>query len=107
MKKHKVSIIKDWRNIKMETNIISVKYEDNFEPKTFGGKAYSYYTATKVEIGDLVVAPTAYGDKIARVSEINIPEEKIQSIKPYLKTIILKIDKEKYLQSEQVLEEAA
>lgn len=91
----------------METNIISVKYEDNFEPKTFGGNAYSYYTATKVEIGDLVVAPTAYGDKIARVSEINIPEEKIQSIKPYLKTITLKIDKEKYLQSEQVLEEAA
>lgn len=91
----------------METNIISVKYEDNFEPKTFGGKAYSYYTVTKVEVGDLVIAPTAYGDKIARVSEINIPEEKIESIKPYLKTIKLRIDKQKYLETDEVLQEAA
>ena len=91
----------------METNIISVKYEDNFEPKTFGGKAYSYYTATKVEVGDLVIAPTAYGDKIARVSEINIPEEKIVSIKPYLKTIKQRIDKQKYLKTDEVLQEAA
>lgn len=91
----------------METNIISVKYEDNYEPKTFGGKAYSYYTDIAVEVGDLVIAPTAHGEKIARVSEINIPEYKVEMIKPYLKTITLKIDKEKYLQSDQVLEEAA
>mgnify|MGYP007119868456 FL=1 len=91
----------------METNIISVKYEDNFEPKTFGGKAYSYYTDALVEVGDLVIAPTAYGDKIARVSEINIPEEKIESIKPYLKTIKLRIDKQKYLETDEVLQEAA
>lgn len=91
----------------MKTNIISVKYESNYAPKVFEGKSYSYYSNVDVNVGDLVVAPTAYGDKIARVSEINIPEDKIQSIKPYLKTITLKIDKEKYLQSDQVLEEAA
>lgn len=91
----------------METNIISVKYEDNFEPKTFGGKAYSYYTAIKVKVGDLVIAPTSYGEKIARVSEINIPEEKIESIKPYLKTIKLRIDKQKYLETDEVLQEVA
>lgn len=87
----------------METNIISVKYEDTYEPKTFSGKAYSYYTDIKVEVGDLVVAPTAYGDKIARVSEINIPEYKVEHIKPYLKLITEKIDKEKYLQTNEVL----
>lgn len=91
----------------MQTNIISVKYEDNFEKKTFSGKSYSYYTSISLEVGDLVIAPTSFGEKIARISEINIPEEKIQSIKPYLKTITLKIDKEKYLQSNQILEEAA
>lgn len=94
----------------MKTNIISVKYESNYTSKVFEGKSYSYYLSADVadvNVGDLVVAPTAYGDKIARVSEINIPEDKIQSIKPYLKTITLKIDKEKYLQSDQVLEEAA
>lgn len=87
----------------METNIISVKYEDKYEPKTFSGKAYSYYTDIKVEVGDLVAAPTAYGDKIARVSEINIPEYKVEHIKPYLKLITEKIDKEKYLQTNEVL----
>ena len=91
----------------METNIISVKYEDNYEPKTFGGKAYSYYTATSVKVGDLVIAPTANGDKIARVSEINIPEYKVEMIKPYLKWITNKIDKKKYLEDSQIMKEAA
>lgn len=91
----------------METNIISVKYEDNYMPKTFGGKAYSYYSAIKLDVGNLVIAPTANGDKIARVSEVNIPEYKVEMIKPYLKTITQAIDKEAYLQTDQVLEKVA
>ena len=89
------------------SNIISAKYEDKYMPKTFSGKAYSYYTAIDVEVGDLVVAPTSNGDKIARVSEINIPEFKVEQIKPYLKLITDKIDKEKYLQTDEVLREVA
>lgn len=84
----------------MKTNIISVKYEDKFIPKTFVGKAYSYYSNTNVNVGDLVLVPTVYGEKIAIVSEINISEQRVESIKPYLKTIIRKIDKERYLQDE-------
>lgn len=84
----------------MQTNIISVKYEDKYVPKTFSGKEYSYYSDTDVNVGDLVIVPTAYGTKIAIVSKINISEQKVESIKPYLKTIIQKINKEKYLQDE-------
>ena len=91
----------------METNIISVKYEDKFEPKTFGGKSYSYYAATDVEVGDLVIAPTVTGEKIARVSEINIPENEVEMIKPYLKFITTKIDKDKYLQDNVIMRKAA
>ena len=90
----------------MNTNIISVKYEDRFMPKTFNGKAYSYITRVNVEIGDLVIAPTAYGDKIARVSEINIPEARIDNIKDFLKVITYKINKNEYLYNNQVLEVA-
>lgn len=90
----------------MNTNIISVKYEDRFMPKTFNGKAYSYITRVNVEIGDLVIAPTAYGDKIARVSEIDIPETRIENIKQFLKTITYKINKSEYLYNNQVLEVA-
>ena len=90
----------------MNTNIISVKYEDRFMPKTFNGKADSYITRVNVEIGDLVIAPTAYGDKIARVSEIDIPETRIENIKQFLKTITYKINKNEYLYNNQVLEVA-
>lgn len=91
----------------METNIVSVKYEDRYVPKTFSGKAYSYITAIPLEVGDLVVAPTAYGEKIARVSEINIPEFKVEFMKANLKLITEKIDKQKYLQENKVLKEVA
>ena len=57
--------------------------------------------------GDLVIAPTVSGDKIARVSEINIPEWKVENYKASLKLILEKIDKEKYLQTSQVLRDAA
>ncbi len=90
----------------MNTNIISVKYEDKFSPKTFSGRAYSYITQVDVEIGDLVIAPTTYGYKIARVSEINIPEARIDNIKDFLKVITYKINKNEYLYNNQVLEVA-
>ena len=91
----------------METNIISVKYEDYYMPKTFAGRAYSYYTAIKVKVGDLVVAPTANGDKIARVSELNIPECKVENIKAYLKLITEQIDTDKYIYDNEVSIKAA
>ena len=87
----------------MQTNIVRIKYEDKYVPKTFGGKAYSYYSAVELEVGDLIIAPTSSGDKIARVSEINVPEDRILMIKPYLKLITEKIDKNTYLQTNQIL----
>lgn len=91
----------------METNIISVKYEDNYMPKTFSGKSYSYYTAIPLKVGDLVIAPTQNGNKIARVSAIDIPEYKVEFFKSSLKLITDKIDREKYLQSNKILKEVA
>ena len=91
----------------METNIISVKYEDKFMPKTFSGKAYSYYSSIKLNVGDLVIAPTSKGNKIARVTKINVPEHDIEQIKPYLKLITSKINTDKYIQNNKVLEEVA
>jgi len=91
----------------MQTNIISVKYEDNYIPKTFGGKAYSYYTAIDVKVGELVVAPSVYGDRIARVSEVNIPTQRVECFKSSLKLITDRINKEEYLKSGEILKEVA
>lgn len=91
----------------METNIVSVKYEDRYMPKTFSGRAYTYITAIPLQVGDLVVAPTSNGEKIARVSEINIPNFKVEFMKASLKLITEKIDRNKYLQDNIIKKEAA
>lgn len=91
----------------MQTNIISVKYEDKFHPRVFEGKSYSYFTKIRLNIGDLVEAPTKYGTSIARVSKIDIPEDEIKNIIPYMKTITKKINRERYLDFAEILEEAA
>lgn len=91
----------------MATNIIKVKYEDDLCPRTFNGKEYSYYTNRSLNIGDLVEAPTKYGNKIAKVVEINVPENEIKYIKPYMKTITLKIDRNRYIDFYEIQEDAA
>lgn len=91
----------------MNTNIIAVKYEDKFIPRTFGGKLYSYFTTLELNEGDIVKAPTQYGISIARVSKINIPEDEIKDIKPYMKTITKKINRDRYLKFAEIQEEAA
>lgn len=78
-------------------NIVNVKYEDQYNEKIFSGKEYSYFAEIKLSVGDIVEVPTQYGLKTARVSKINIPEEKIINIKPYMRVITRKIDKKKYL----------
>lgn len=90
----------------METNIIMVKYEDNFCPRVFQGKEYSYYTNKVLSIGDLVEAPTVYGLKVAMVTRTNVPEAEIEKIKPYMKTIIRQIDKDRYINFAEVKEVA-
>lgn len=91
----------------METNIIKVKYEDDLCPRTFNGKEYSYYTNKSLSIGDLVIAPTKFGTKIAKVVEINISENEIKNIKPYMKTISRKIDRNRYIHFYEIQEVAA
>lgn len=90
----------------MKTNIVAVKYEDAFVHGTFGGKAYSYYTKKDVEIGDLVEAPTKNGTNIAIVSRVNVPEE-IENIRPYMKTIARKINRDRYINFNEILEDVA
>ena len=90
----------------METNIIMVKYEDNFCPRVFQGREYAYYTNKKLFVGDLIEAPTKFGVKVAKVTRINISEEEIKKIKPYMKTIIRQIDRDRYINFAEVEEVA-
>lgn len=91
----------------MKTNIIQVKYEDDMCPRTFNGKSYSYYTNIDVSIGDLVETPTRHGNKVAKVVKTNVSPEEIENIKPYMKFITKKINKERYINFYEILEDIA
>ena len=90
----------------MKTNIVMVKYEDNFCPRVFQGKEYSYYTDQELSIGNLAEVPTKYGLKISMITKIDVPETEIEKIKPYMKTITRKIDKDRYINFAEVREVA-
>ena len=84
-----------------------VKYEDEKEPKTFNGKSYSYFTNKDFDVGDIVIAPTKYGESIARVSQINVPIEEVREIIPSMKEITKKIDRDRFLNFYEIVEVAA
>lgn len=90
-----------------EKNYICVKYENEREPKIFDGKAYSYYTSLNLQVGDIVIAPTKFGESIARVSKIDVPYEEVKDIIPYMKEITRKIDRIKFLEFSEIIEDAA
>ena len=91
----------------MNRTYVYLKYEDSYNPRTFVGRAYSYYTSLKLTEGDIVEAPTRFGMSIARVSKINVPEEMVKNIIPFMKEITKKINKERYLNYDEILEEVA
>ena len=70
-------------------------------------KIIQYYTDKNLLVGDLVEAPTKYGHKIAKVTKINIAEEEIQNIKPFMRKITKKINKDRYLNFAEILEDVA
>lgn len=66
---------------------ISVQYARDGE---YGGREYTYIdgTETGVNVGDIVVAPTARGDNLARVSAVDVPDSKIdERVMPLIRTI--------------------
>jgi len=74
--------------------IVSVNYKKN-DANAFDSRKYNYYCTLPVEVGDLVIAPTAKGDRIACVCEVNIPIEQIEvKVLPLLKEITAYADME-------------
>jgi len=71
----------------MRKVIVGVNYK-NKKTGDFDGRTYNYFCEIDANVGDLVKAPTAKGDSLARINEVNVPESKIDlRILPLLKTI--------------------
>lgn len=75
--------------------IINVQYKSKYDD-SFTGREYSYMCPIPVNVGDIVKAPTARGESIARVSRTDVP---VASVNPYALSN-LRVITEKILQRE-------
>lgn len=70
------------------SNIIGVKFEDKYHAEGgFSGRQYSYFAGIPLTVGDIVIAPTRYGESKAMVTEVNLPESTIEKFRDAVKTI--------------------
>jgi len=69
--------------------IISVQFKSK-KTDAYGGQKYSYFCNIEgVKVGDLVNVPAGKGEGIARVTDINVPEESIYpAIRKIMKSVI-------------------
>ena len=95
--------VEDMMNRK--TKIIGVKFESKYQRGTFEGREYSYFTKLDVKKGDIVDCPTKFGPSIGMVTRTDIKEEEIEKIKDYMKNVLLKYNREAYLQGKIEVEE--
>jgi len=68
------------------SNHVKVCYQIKDEPGVYGMQAFTYQTDLPLRVGDVVIAPTRYGDRVARVHQTNVPDGEID-IRWELKTI--------------------
>ena len=60
-----------------DVNIVNVQFEDRRHPGYYSGGSYSYIADNPLAVGDIVKAPTRYGDSIAKVCRVNVPVTEI------------------------------
>ena len=58
----------------MQTPYVWVQFRSKTRSSVFGGPCYTYIADTPLEVGDIVKAPTKYGDQEAFVCRVDVPE---------------------------------
>lgn len=79
--------------------IVGINYK-NSKTEQFGGRTYSYLCdIPDIQPGDKVIAPTASGESEAIITEINVPESRVdERIMPLLKTITKRKEEQMYVE---------
>lgn len=72
----------------MAVDIVSVQFMSRTRPGEFVGREYTYYADNPLKVGDCVAVPSKFGESLAKVTVIGIPEYKVdQKILPLLRHI--------------------
>ena len=61
----------------MAANIVSVQFMSTVRPGEFVGRDYTYYADQPLKVGDCVAVPSRYGESMAQVTAVNIPEYRV------------------------------
>ena len=69
----------------MTKKIVKVQYKQDIFG--YSGREYTYYTDMPLKVGDIVLAPTKYGESRARVSAVNVRDAECASIPHLMRTI--------------------
>lgn len=67
--------------------IVSVQYKSKYGNE-YGGNAYSYYTEVPLVVGQIIKAPTKFGESRARVKAVDIdPSTLNKNVLSFMRTI--------------------
>lgn len=67
--------------------IVKVQFKNNYSGK-FQGIEYSYYAEDEnIRVDDEFEVDTKFGKSMAKVTQINVPEDEVITFKNYMKTI--------------------
>lgn len=70
-----------------QTPYVTVQFENRYEPGVYAGRTYSYIADHRLTVGDVVPVETKFGDTVAKVVEVDVPEYRIKAVLPMLKHI--------------------
>ena len=79
-----------------ERQIVKVRYHSETTGE-LSAREYTYYSADRLSIGDIVFVPVKDRNTKAKVSAIDVPESEIASFKDKVKTIPAKVEKPTHL----------
>ena len=65
--------------------IIKVQYLDG--AGEYSGREYSYFSEIDFEVGEEIIVPARHSTSLARVSQINVPEDEVAAFADRMKTV--------------------
>lgn len=60
-------------------DIVTVQFMSEYHPGEFRGGNYNYYADVPLKVGDCVAVPSRRGESLARVTEVDIPEWRVEA----------------------------
>lgn len=54
-------------------DLVEVQFKSRYKKDEFGGNAYTYIADVPLQVGDIVKAPTKFGESEARVCRVDVP----------------------------------